>query len=184
MQHYMKNQIVWEGRKEDLTLQIPEKPVLNGNSETKKYVLSLHKYAANPFPDNDLKELTSRWLKKRENPEKVYSESKIVNVVKVQYNDGHGQKFMSEIVINKANGEFLEFSKSDYKYLYKNDIEDLNLMCINGKIKDCQETRLLASLNAFIRSCLARFMRVSTVIVNKDLGGVVGGVVSGGWRVE
>ncbi|GJU60911.1 hypothetical protein Tco_1238677 [Tanacetum coccineum] len=47
--------------------------------------------------------------------EKVYSESKIVNVVKVQYNDGHGQKFMSEIVINKANGEFLEFSKSDYK---------------------------------------------------------------------
>ncbi|GKA93329.1 hypothetical protein Tco_0815315, partial [Tanacetum coccineum] len=28
MQHYMKNQIVWEGRKEDLTLQILEKPVL------------------------------------------------------------------------------------------------------------------------------------------------------------
>ncbi|GJW84362.1 retrovirus-related pol polyprotein from transposon TNT 1-94 [Tanacetum coccineum] len=64
----------------------------------KKYVQSLHKYHAIPFPKNDLEALTSRW------------------------------------------------------YLHKNDIEDLYPMCINGKIKDYQETRLLQSLIIFIRS--------------------------------
>ncbi|GKF41803.1 hypothetical protein Tco_0125145, partial [Tanacetum coccineum] len=72
--------------KEDLSLQIPKKPALlyqsferdpkappmtllnqylfylkHGNSGPKKYVLSLHKYPAVPFPENDLEELTSRW---------------------------------------------------------------------------------------------------------------------------
>nr|GEX42158.1 hypothetical protein [Tanacetum cinerariifolium]GEX95155.1 hypothetical protein [Tanacetum cinerariifolium] len=35
-----------------------------GNSRSKKYVLSLHKYPAVPFPENDLEELTSRWVSK------------------------------------------------------------------------------------------------------------------------
>ncbi|GJS95350.1 hypothetical protein Tco_0802318 [Tanacetum coccineum] len=34
----------------------------NGNSETRKYVLSLHKYHAVPFPENALKERNTQWL--------------------------------------------------------------------------------------------------------------------------
>ncbi|GJV28992.1 hypothetical protein Tco_1385440 [Tanacetum coccineum] len=100
--------------------------------ETKKYTLSLHKYHAVPFPNDDIKEQTSRWVskhlkkfnvyarygvehsknmwakkfhirrqkEKRDKPEEVYSDSKIVEVIKTSY-------------------------ELDYKYLNKNDIGDV-----------------------------------------------------------
>ncbi|GJY74873.1 transposase, Ptta/En/Spm, transposase, Tnp1/En/Spm-like protein [Tanacetum coccineum] len=87
---YIGSQTVWECRKEDLTLQIPKEPapvfqsckrdpnappmvlfnkdlfyLKNGNSETRKYVLSLHKIHAFPFLWNDLEELNIRsWVRK------------------------------------------------------------------------------------------------------------------------
>ncbi|GJU86605.1 hypothetical protein Tco_1294151 [Tanacetum coccineum] len=89
MKSYMESQIVWESRKEDLTLQIPKKPspvfqscernpkilpmslvnqdlfyLMNGNSEERKYVPSLHKIHAFLFLENDLEELNTRWVKK------------------------------------------------------------------------------------------------------------------------
>ncbi|GJS38556.1 hypothetical protein Tco_0563599 [Tanacetum coccineum] len=145
MQNYLKSDIVWESRKEDLSLQIPKKPtqvyqscardpkappmtMLNqdlfylkhDNSGPKKYVISLHKYPAVPFLENDLEELTSRWVskcfkrfnlyarysvkhwknlwakqhhirrheKKKDNPDEVYLESKIVEVVRTLYKLG------------------------------------------------------------------------------------------------
>ncbi|GKG32709.1 hypothetical protein Tco_0430219, partial [Tanacetum coccineum] len=36
----------------------------HGNSETKKYVLSLHKIHATSFPKNDLEEHLTRWVRK------------------------------------------------------------------------------------------------------------------------
>ncbi|GJY67304.1 hypothetical protein Tco_0469542 [Tanacetum coccineum] len=57
-------------------------------------------------------------------------------------------------MVKKANGTYSEFTESDYKYLHKNDIEDMYWLCSNGKIKDYQETRLLKSLIIFIRSCV------------------------------
>ncbi|GJR25127.1 RNA-directed DNA polymerase, eukaryota [Tanacetum coccineum] len=59
-----------------------------------------------------------------------------------------------EIVVRRAYGKFDAFSKSDYKYLHKNDIKDLYLMCINGKVKDYRDSGLLGSLIVFIRSCV------------------------------
>ncbi|GKD90381.1 hypothetical protein Tco_1365888 [Tanacetum coccineum] len=95
-----------------------------------------------------------RQEKKRDNPDEVYSESKIVEVVRTLYDLGHEHKYITEIMVRRANGKFDAFSKSDYKYLYKNDIEDLYLMCKNGKVKDYRETELLGSLTVFIRSCI------------------------------
>ncbi|GKE33538.1 hypothetical protein Tco_1452860 [Tanacetum coccineum] len=63
----------------------------------------------------------------------------------------HGQELMKEIVVKRADGEYIHFSKSYYKYLHKNDIEDMYLMCLNGKIK-YQETGILKSLIVFIKS--------------------------------
>ncbi|GKC69817.1 hypothetical protein Tco_1115700 [Tanacetum coccineum] len=184
MQKYLKNDIVWESRKERLSLPTIQKPtpfyhscqrdpkappmtMLNqdlfylkyGNSEPKKYTLSLHKYPAIPFPDDDIEEQTSRWVskhlikfnvyaqygvehrknmwakqfhiimkkEKRDKPEEVYSDSQIVKVIRTSY-------------------------ELDYKYLNKNEIEDLYLLCINGKVDNYRETGLLGSLIVFIRS--------------------------------
>ncbi|GJY36359.1 hypothetical protein Tco_0421737 [Tanacetum coccineum] len=85
IQNYLKNDIVWESRKERLTLPTPKKkaPVFfsfqrdpkappltlmnqdllylkHGNLGPKKYTLSLHKFLVVPFPDDDMEERTSR----------------------------------------------------------------------------------------------------------------------------
>ncbi|GJW58187.1 hypothetical protein Tco_0104918 [Tanacetum coccineum] len=90
MQNAMNDMMRERFKKEDLTLKIPKKPALvyqscerdpkaqpmtlinqdlfylkYNNPRSKKYVLSLHKYPVVPFPENDLEELTSRWVRKR-----------------------------------------------------------------------------------------------------------------------
>ncbi|GJS92861.1 hypothetical protein Tco_0799829 [Tanacetum coccineum] len=49
---------------EDLTLKIPKKPALNGISKIRKYVPSMHKIHAFPFPEDELEELNTIWVKK------------------------------------------------------------------------------------------------------------------------
>ncbi|GJW52914.1 hypothetical protein Tco_0096999 [Tanacetum coccineum] len=88
----------------------------------------------------------------RDKPEEVYSRSKIVEVIRTSYELGHEHKFITEIVVRRANGKIDPIKESDYKYLNKNDIEGLYLLCINGKVKDYKETGLLGSLSVFIRS--------------------------------
>ncbi|GJW21184.1 hypothetical protein Tco_0031806 [Tanacetum coccineum] len=100
------------------------------------------------------KTLNGRQLEQRDDPEEVYSGKRIVDVIRVQYFQGHGQEYMEETVVKRVDGEYKSFKELDYKYLHKNDIEDVYLMCINGKIKNYQETGLLESLNVFIRSCV------------------------------
>ncbi|GJZ19374.1 hypothetical protein Tco_0555964 [Tanacetum coccineum] len=176
MQSYMESQIVWESEVEYLTKHIPKKP-------TPIFLSCLHAF---PFPENNLEELNTRWvkrtikrfnlyaryvvrhwktpwaqqahirrqLKQKDDPKEVYSKKKIIDVIRVLSNQGYGQEYIEEIVVKRANRKYLEFTESDYKYLHKNDIEDMYWMCSNGKIKDYQETGLLKSLIIFIRSCV------------------------------
>ncbi|GJY32729.1 hypothetical protein Tco_0417198 [Tanacetum coccineum] len=102
--NYLKSDIVWESRKEDLSLQLPKKPapvyyscqrdpkaplktllhqdlfyLKHGNSGPKKYTLLLH----------NVEHWKNLWVKqhhirrqekKRDKPEEVYSDSKIVEL--------------------------------------------------------------------------------------------------------
>ncbi|GJZ92615.1 hypothetical protein Tco_0664680 [Tanacetum coccineum] len=168
MKSYMKSQTVWESRKEDLSPQIPKEPapifsscarylsvppmtllnqglfyLKNENSESRKYVLSLQKVHAFSFLENDLEELNTRWLIKRDDLEEVYSEHRIVDIIRVQSDQGHGQEYMTEIMVKRANGEYAYFTESDYKYLYKNDIKDMyqeRVMTIDEIPKFCDAT--------------------------------------------
>nr|GEV48917.1 hypothetical protein [Tanacetum cinerariifolium] len=135
MQNFLKNDIVWENKKEILTLPFPPKPTLvvqsferdpkalaislvnqdllylkKVNSGPEKFVLSLHKFPTVIFPDDDIEKTTSRWVNKRE------------------------------------NGSIVSVTELDYKNLNKNDIEDMYLLCVNGKVEDYVETGLLWSL--------------------------------------
>ncbi|GKC14096.1 hypothetical protein Tco_1010878 [Tanacetum coccineum] len=60
--------------------------------------------------------------------------------------------FITEIVVRRANGNIDPVTESNYKHLNKNNIEDLYLLCVNGKVIDYKETGLLGSLSVFIRS--------------------------------
>nr|GEU44384.1 hypothetical protein [Tanacetum cinerariifolium] len=88
----------------------------------------------------------------RKPKEEIYSNSKIVQIIKTYWELGHERKFITKIVVRRANGCIVSITKSDYKNLNKNDIEDRYLLIINHKVDDYTETRLLWSLSIFIKS--------------------------------
>ncbi|GKA23151.1 retrovirus-related pol polyprotein from transposon TNT 1-94 [Tanacetum coccineum] len=97
-----------------------------------KIVLSLHKFPAIIFNDDDIEERTSNWVNKcvkKFNPYARY-----------------------EIVAGRANECIVSITEPDYKNLDKNDIEDMYLLIMNGKVPDYAKTGLLWSLSVFIRS--------------------------------
>ncbi|GKB69821.1 hypothetical protein Tco_0931233 [Tanacetum coccineum] len=57
-----------------------------------------------------------------------------------------------EIVARRANECIVLITELDYKNLNKNDIEDMYLLIMNGKVPDYAKTGLLWSLSVFIRS--------------------------------
>ncbi|GJZ31857.1 hypothetical protein Tco_0576904 [Tanacetum coccineum] len=144
MKNFLKSDIVWESRKEILVSphprkttplvhscqRDPEAPALSlinqdllylkkGNYGPEKIVLSLHKFLAIIFNDDDIKERTSRWV---------------------------------NIVARRANDCIVSITEPDYKNLNKNDIEDIYLLIMNGKVPNYADTGLLWSLSVFIRS--------------------------------
>ncbi|GKB14092.1 hypothetical protein Tco_0848015 [Tanacetum coccineum] len=84
--------------------------------------------------------------------EEIYSNSKIVQVIKTFWELGHEHKFITEIVARRANGCIVSITEPDYKNLNKNDIEDMYLLIMNNKVPDYANTGLLWSLSVFIRS--------------------------------
>ncbi|GJS11298.1 hypothetical protein Tco_0368094 [Tanacetum coccineum] len=209
MKNFLQSDIVWESRKEILVSphprkitplvqscqRDPEAPALSlinqdllylkkGNSGPEKIVLSLHKFTAIVFNDDDIEERTSRWVNKcikKFNPyarygvenwknphakifyirrqkepgrpkEEIYSNSKIVQVIKTYWELGHEHKFITEIVARRANDCIVSITEPDYKNLNKNDIEDMYLLIMNNKVPDYANTGLLWSLSVFIRS--------------------------------
>ncbi|GJW69663.1 hypothetical protein Tco_0126580 [Tanacetum coccineum] len=101
-----------------------------GNSGPEKIVLSLHKFPAIIFNDVDIEERTSRWVNKQKEP------GKLKEVIDARI----------------ANECIVSITKSNYKNLNKNDIKDIYLLIMNGKVPDYAETSLLWSLSVFIRS--------------------------------
>ncbi|GJZ81262.1 hypothetical protein Tco_0646256, partial [Tanacetum coccineum] len=129
-----------------------------GNSGPEKIVLSLHKFPAIVFNDDDIEERTSRWVNKcikKFNPyarygvenwknphakifyirrqkepgrpkEEIYSNSKIIQIIKTFWDLGHEHKFITEIVARRANNCIVSITEPDYKNLNKNDIEDMS----------------------------------------------------------
>ncbi|GKB15192.1 hypothetical protein Tco_0849115 [Tanacetum coccineum] len=150
----------------------PEAPVLSlinqdllylkkGNSGPEKKVLSLHKFPAIIFNDVDIEERTSRWVNKcvkKFNPYARYGVEHWKNphtkifYMKRQKEPGKPKEvFITEIVARRANECIVSITEPDYKNLNKNDIEDIYLLIMNGKIHDYAETSLLWSLSVFIR---------------------------------
>nr|GEY49975.1 hypothetical protein [Tanacetum cinerariifolium] len=72
--------------------------LMKGNSRPQKIVLSLHKFPEVFFPDDDIKERTSKWVDKY--------------VMKFNRNK---QKFLIELIATRENGSIVSITESDYK---------------------------------------------------------------------
>ncbi|GJV63107.1 hypothetical protein Tco_1473935 [Tanacetum coccineum] len=117
--------------KEILSLPFPQKPILVVQSckrDPKAPSLSL--------VNQDLKNFQiGKPIKE------VYLNSKIVQVIKTYGELGHEHKFVTEIIVRRANGSIVSVIEPDYKNLNKNDIENMYLLCVNGKlgVESCQQ---------------------------------------------
>ncbi|GJS51254.1 hypothetical protein Tco_0624616, partial [Tanacetum coccineum] len=114
-----------------------------GNSGPEKIVLSLHKFPAIVFNDDDIEERTSRW-------EKVLEDE--------------GRKSIQTLRSFKS----ARHAEWDYKNLNKNDIEDMYLLIMNNKVPDYANTGLLWSLSVLSeRSVIweksARFIGIEAI---------------------
>ncbi|GJZ93750.1 hypothetical protein Tco_0665953, partial [Tanacetum coccineum] len=83
----------------------------------------------------------------KDKPHEVYLESKIVEIIRTTYELGHEHKFITEIIIRRAIEKIDPITEPDYKYLNKNDIKDMYLLCINHKVKDYRETSYQQKVN-------------------------------------
>ncbi|GKA35353.1 hypothetical protein Tco_0721844 [Tanacetum coccineum] len=89
--------------------------------------------------------------KVRENPEDYFSKHKITGVIRITTDQRHGLDFMEQIIVMRDDDKPYSFSKADFKYLNKNDIEDLYYLCRKKKV-NYREIKLMNSLITFIRS--------------------------------
>ncbi|GJT10699.1 hypothetical protein Tco_0857741 [Tanacetum coccineum] len=157
MKNFLQSDIVWETP----ALSMINQDLLylkKGSSGPEKILLSLHKFPAIIFKDDDIKERTSRWVNKcvkKFNPYARYGVEHWKNPhAKIFYIRKQKElgKPKEEIVARRANEFIVSITEPDYKNLNKNDIEDMYLMIMNDKVPDYAETGLLWSLSVFIRS--------------------------------
>ncbi|GJR93116.1 hypothetical protein Tco_0265290 [Tanacetum coccineum] len=167
------NDVVWESRKEILVSPYTQRPtsvvqscqrdpkapalslvnqdllyLKKGSLGPKKIMMSLHKFLAVIFPDDDIEERTSRWLDKcvkKFNPYARYNVKHWKNLhAKIFYINKHREpENPKEIIARRANGSIVSITKSDYKNLNKNDIEDIYLLNVHIKVDGYAETGLL-----------------------------------------
>ncbi|GKC24158.1 hypothetical protein Tco_1026308, partial [Tanacetum coccineum] len=165
---FMENQIVWERRQQDIPRTLlktlifyrpqrnpnePPRPMYNkdlfflkyGNIKEKKYILSLYKIHAEKFPEPDLEEKLNRWVRKEF---KTFNEDAWLSIQ--HWKDSWHKR---QILVMRANDKPDGFSEVDFKYLNKNDIEDLYYLCRSKEI-DNRKIKLMNSLITFIRSCM------------------------------
>nr|GEZ23622.1 hypothetical protein [Tanacetum cinerariifolium] len=96
------------------------------------------------------------YIKKQKEPgnpkEVVYSNSKIVQIIKTYWELEHEHMFITEIVSRRSNGSIVLIIESDYKNLNKNNIKDMYPLIVNNKVDNYVEIGLLWSLSVFIKS--------------------------------
>ncbi|GJR54245.1 retrovirus-related pol polyprotein from transposon TNT 1-94 [Tanacetum coccineum] len=165
MKNLLKSDIVWESRKEILVSPHPRKttPLVHScKKDPEAPTLSLinqdllYLKKGNSGPEKINPHAKILYIRKQKEPgkpkEEIYSNSKIVQVIKTYWELGHEHKFITEIVARRANDCIVSITEPDYKNLNKNDIEDIYLLIMNGKVPDYADTGLLWSLSVFIRS--------------------------------
>nr|GEZ47688.1 hypothetical protein [Tanacetum cinerariifolium] len=78
------------------------------------------------------------YIRKQKEPGKpkevIYLNSKIIQVIKTYWELGHVHKFITKIIARRANECVVSITEPDFKNLNKNDIEDIYLLIINGKV--------------------------------------------------
>ncbi|GJZ17032.1 hypothetical protein Tco_0553155 [Tanacetum coccineum] len=96
-----------------------------------------------------------RFAANRESARDVYSKRRIIAVTKLQIIEWHGYKHLDWITVRRDDDKLYTFKEGDFKRLCLQDIEDMLILFVQGKLTNVNvEDRLLfgVSLRMFTRS--------------------------------
>ncbi|GKD77674.1 hypothetical protein Tco_1340295 [Tanacetum coccineum] len=152
MQNFLKNNIIWESRIEILVSPHPQRPTLKGSSGPEKIVMSLHKFPAVIFSDDDIDKTTSRWLGVESYQQKVNLTAPTISFPGIE-----NYKVFS-IVFEPV-----------YGIIYKNDKKEKRVMIHQEVYKFCDATlkRVLEGLKSYNNDVKHRYVTPS--LSNKDV---------------
>ncbi|GJU79811.1 hypothetical protein Tco_1282176 [Tanacetum coccineum] len=87
-------------------------------------------------------------IRVRDNLEDYFSDHMIVEVVRVTTEQQHMLDYMEQTIMMRENDKPDSFSKAEFKFLNKNDIEDMYYLCLNKKVNYRKPTTGLIYLNS------------------------------------
>ncbi|GJX92880.1 hypothetical protein Tco_0347466 [Tanacetum coccineum] len=96
-----------------------------------------------------------RFAVNRESACDVYSKRIIIAVTKLQIVEWHGYKHLDWIIVHRDDDKLYTFKEGDFKRLYLQDIEDMLILLVQGKLTNLNVEERLAfsvSLGMFTRS--------------------------------
>ncbi|GKA65412.1 hypothetical protein Tco_0765119 [Tanacetum coccineum] len=133
---------------------------LSGGVFSRTYATSVTKTKAAYYGmviSNGLKiwSLTQSGVKCRESARDVYSKRRIIAVTKLQIVKWHGYKHLDWITVRRDDDKLYTFKEGDFKRLRLQDIEDMLILLIQGKLTNLNVEDCLAfgvSLRMFTRS--------------------------------
>nr|GFB57485.1 hypothetical protein [Tanacetum cinerariifolium] len=95
----------------------------------------------------------------RESARDVYSKRRIIDVTKLQIVEWHDYKHLDWISVRRDDDQIYKFKEGDFKRLRLQDIEDMLLLLVQGKLSNLTVEERLAfnvSLRMFTRSIVIK----------------------------
>ncbi|GJZ02875.1 hypothetical protein Tco_0520836, partial [Tanacetum coccineum] len=89
----------------------------------------------------------------------VYSRNRIIGIKKLTIVEWHNYKYLEWIIVRRDDDKMYTFKKGDYNILRLQDIEDMLLLLVQGKLINLNIEECLAlgvSLRMFTRSIIIR----------------------------
>nr|GEV27436.1 hypothetical protein [Tanacetum cinerariifolium] len=121
---------------------------LRGGASSRKYTTSVTKTKAADYEN-------IKWIEDLESSLDVYSKRRIIAVTDLKIVEWHGYKHLDWITVRRDDDKLYKFKEGDFKRLHLQDIEDMLLLLVQGKLSNLTiEERFTfnVSLRMFTRS--------------------------------
>nr|GEW25292.1 hypothetical protein [Tanacetum cinerariifolium] len=133
---------------------------LRGGASSHKYTTSVTKMKATDYGHIKwIEDLFYRYAVNQESALDVYSKRRIIAITEIKIVEWHDHKHLDWISVRRDDDQIYKFKEDDFKRLRLQDIEDMLLLLVQGKLSNLTVEEHLAfnvSLRMFTRSIIIK----------------------------
>nr|GEY37466.1 hypothetical protein [Tanacetum cinerariifolium] len=108
---------------------------LHGGASSRKYTTSITKTQAADYGHIKwIRDLFYRFAVNRDSARDVYSKRRIMAIIKLQIVEWHNYKHLDWITVHRDDDKLYKFKEGDFKRLRIQDIKDMLLLLVQGKL--------------------------------------------------